>query len=52
MGVGLQEPTENQFTAAIVIFSIAARAGMAGSEVAVPMLAAQSHVSVGEVPGG
>lgn len=52
MGVGLQEPRENQFTATIVIFNIAARAGMAGSEVAVPMLAAQSHVSVGQVPGG
>ena len=51
-GGGLQEPSENRLTTTIVIFNIAAQAGMAGSEVAVPMLAAQSHVSAGRVPGG
>lgn len=35
-----------------MIFNIAARAGMAGSEVAVPVLAAWSRVSTGWVPGG
>lgn len=48
----MQEPRENQFTATTVIFNITAWAGMAGSEVTVPMLAAQSHVSAGRVPGG
>lgn len=33
---GLREPSENRFTATIVIFNIAGWAGLAGFEVAVP----------------